>query len=345
MDSVTQALLGAGVAGAVAPSGHRRKALFLGATLGTLPDLDVFIDFGGAVENFTQHRGFSHSLLVLASLALLLWASLLRAWPAAREAPFRWLVAIATALLTHPLLDAHTIYGTQLWWPLDRPPVQWGTLFIIDPQFTVPLLLGVALAAAWPRRRWSTGLLGAFLALSLTYLAWSWVAQDIAREAAERSFTAAHSEADDLLVTPTPFNTWRWRIVRMTAEGYEEGFFDLFSPGAPVRFRSYPSDVEALQQAAALPAVERLHWFARGFVAGVVRDERLAIVDLRMGQEPNYAFTHVVARRAQDGWQAVPTVRLPAPYDRRQALEALRRAWSSTGGQGRSASAPGEERR
>ncbi len=47
------------------PREHRRKALLVGAMLGTLPDLDVFIDFGDAVRNFTYHRGFSHSLFIL----------------------------------------------------------------------------------------------------------------------------------------------------------------------------------------------------------------------------------------------------------------------------------------
>ena len=88
MDSLTQAVLGAGVAGAVAPAGQRRKALLAGAALGTLPDLDVLIDYGGAVENFTYHRGFSHSLLVLVPVSWLLWLGLLRLW-----APAVWLVA------------------------------------------------------------------------------------------------------------------------------------------------------------------------------------------------------------------------------------------------------------
>src|SRR5210317_1878261 len=122
MDSVTQAVLGAAIGGAIAPAGQRRKALLAGAALGTLPDLDVLIDYGDAVENFTYHRGFSHSLFVLPPVALLLW-----------------LAFIGLALITHPMLDAHTAYGTQLLWPLDSPPVMWASLFIIDPLFTLPM--------------------------------------------------------------------------------------------------------------------------------------------------------------------------------------------------------------
>ena len=93
MDSVTQAALGACVTAACVPREHRRKALLAGAMLGTLPDLDVFIDFGGAVENFTYHRGFSQSLFVLAPFSLLLWWVLKQLWAPVRAAPERWLAA------------------------------------------------------------------------------------------------------------------------------------------------------------------------------------------------------------------------------------------------------------
>ena len=154
MDSLSQAVLGASVAGVCAPAGHRRRALAAGAMLGTLPDLDVLIDYGDAVRNFTYHRGFSHSLLVLAPFSVGLWLLLRRWWSPVRAAPLHWLAAISLALLTHPLLDAHTAYGTQLFWPLTTPPKMWATLFIIDPAYTLPLLVGTVVAAARPRGAW-----------------------------------------------------------------------------------------------------------------------------------------------------------------------------------------------
>ena len=39
------------------------------------------------------------------------------------------------ALITH-LLDAFTVHGTQLWWPLPVRPTMWSTVFIIDPLYT-----------------------------------------------------------------------------------------------------------------------------------------------------------------------------------------------------------------
>ncbi|WP_019218287.1 metal-dependent hydrolase [Legionella tunisiensis] len=45
---------------------------------------------------------------------------------------------------THGLLDACTNYGTVLFWPFSERRVYWDLISIIDPFFTVPLVLGVA---------------------------------------------------------------------------------------------------------------------------------------------------------------------------------------------------------
>ena len=135
MDSLTQIVLGGAVAAAIAPARHRRAALLAGAALGTLPDLDslpIMLASDDPVVLMTAHRSFSHSLFVLPLLGWLLWW-LFRRYGRGRvaQAPARWFWAIQLALVTYPLLDAFTVYGTQLWWPLPVPPVMWyGTLAI-----------------------------------------------------------------------------------------------------------------------------------------------------------------------------------------------------------------------
>src|SRR5690606_35124090 len=128
MDSLTQILLGGAVAAACVPARHRRAALGAGAVLGTPPDLDVIpLHLLGLdpVLNRTRRRGGRVA-----------------------AAPRPWLAAIALALLTHPLLDAFTVYGTQLLWPLPLSPVMWSSVFIIDPLYTLPLLLAFGWALA-----------------------------------------------------------------------------------------------------------------------------------------------------------------------------------------------------
>ena len=169
MDSISQAALGAAVG--VATMGRRTalwKAALIGAIGGTLPDLDVFIDHGDPVRNMTLHRAQSHSLLYLALLSPLL------AWLCARLCSQRqhwqrWLLAIWLILTTHVLLDLMTVYGTQLLIPFTDFPYAVGSIFIIDPLYTVPLLIGLAGAFLWRRRALTMNAAG--LLLSTAYLA------------------------------------------------------------------------------------------------------------------------------------------------------------------------------
>ncbi|MGB3392755.1 MAG: metal-dependent hydrolase, partial [Stenotrophomonas sp.] len=154
MDSLSQIVLGGAVAAVIAPAGQRRAALLAGAALGTLPDLDgllIAAFTGDPISLMTVHRSFSHSLFVLPLLGTLVWW-LYRRFGHGRvaSAPVRWWWATVLALVTHPLLDAFTVYGTQLWWPLMPHPVMWSSVFIIDPLYTVWLAL--ACAVAWLAR-------------------------------------------------------------------------------------------------------------------------------------------------------------------------------------------------
>src|SRR5688572_23438202 len=190
MDSLSQVALGAAVG--VAVMGRRvpvwQSALW-GGICGTLPDFDAFIDHGDPVRNMTFHRAESHALFYLTLVAPLL--ALLPAWiHRGRNAGFgRWWLMVWLALVTHPLLDAMTIYGTQLLLPFTDYPFGVGSIFIIDPLYTLPLLIGVAAALALHSRRglsWNA----AGLALSTAYLAWSFVAQTHVERIARDSLAA-----------------------------------------------------------------------------------------------------------------------------------------------------------
>jgi inner membrane protein len=318
------------VAAICAPAGHRRKGLLVGAVLGTLPDLDVLIRYGDAVRDFTYHRGFSHSLFVLTPVASLLWLALRRWWAPVRAAPGRWFWAILLALATHPLIDAHTAYGTQLWWPLPAAPVSWATLFIIDPLYTLPLVVGVAMAAFRPMARRSGAWLAAGLVLSSLYLGWSWAGRTLVMRHAEASLARAGLEDRPIFLTPTPFNTLLWRVVVMTDDGYLQGYDSLLVREGPLRFEPFPSDVEALEEAAEIWAVQRLRWFSKGFLGARVDNDRLVLSDLRMGGEPTYVFSHVVARRGNPSWQAVKPERLRPDFTGEDLKQVWSRIWQDS---------------
>ena len=109
---------------------------------------------------------------------------------------------------------------------------------------------------------------------------------------------------------PTPFNTLLWRVVVMTDEGYLEGYRSLVADKAPMQFTPYPSDYAALNAAHNIPAVTRLRWFSHDFIKTEVVDGRLLLSDLRMGVEPTYIFSHIVAEHGNPHWKAIKPQRV-----------------------------------
>ena len=42
---------------------------------------------------------------------------------------------------THGIIDSFTTYGTLLFWPFTDDRIAWNTISVIDPLFTVPILV------------------------------------------------------------------------------------------------------------------------------------------------------------------------------------------------------------
>jgi len=323
MDSLTQIVLGGAVAAAIAPAGHRRAALLAGAALGTLPDLDaLWLGFRAAdpVAVMTEHRSFSHSLLVLPWVATLVWW-LFKRFGNGRvaQSPLRWFWAMQLALVTHPLLDAMTVYGTQLWWPLRPSPVMGSNIFIIDPLYTVWLLLGCVLAWFGRSRPWAGKALAVALVVSSGYLGWSLLAKAQVDRAAQRSLAAMGLGDAPRFSVPMPFNTLLWRVVAMTPSGYVVADRSLVADKGEMHFEGFASNVQALRQAADIPAVQRLEWFNRGFMRAQVVDGRLVLSDLRMGLEPDYTFNFAVAAEREGRWQGIVPEQVRGDYSSPEA--------------------------
>ena len=335
MDSITHLFLGGAIAAAMAPAKYRRVALLAGAVINTLPDLDVLplSLVEDPVMVMTWHRGASHSLLVLPFVSWLLWWLLKSRWQPVRESPARWFWLILVTLLAHPLIDAFTVYGTQLLWPLSMPPAMWSSLFIIDPLFTLPLL--VACIVAWCLRDRPGGHRALVMGLLLSggYLAWSQWAKWQVDAVAGSSLAALGLQDAPRVSTPMPFTTLLWRVVVMTPNGFMESERSLVADEGPMHFVEYHSDILGLADTAAYPAVRELRWFTHGFLKAQREKGELVLADLRMGAEPDYSFRFVVARDGAGGWQPIPPRQLKWPWAASRRLpEVWTRIWQSPRG-------------
>ena len=293
MDSLSQIALGAAVG--VATMGRRTavwKAALWGGVAGTLPDLDVLIDHGNPVHDMVLHRAETHAPVWL-TLFSLPFAAAVASLHGERAVWRRWWLA----LVTHPLLDAMTVYGTQLALPFSNHPYGVGSVFIIDPLYTLPLLVGVvwALVAKGGTHGLRANAVG--LVLSSAYLAWGFGAQQHVERIARTSLAARGIVAERVLVVPTAFNSVLWRVVAVAGDHTHEGFYSLLDPAPTVAFDRFARGAALAREFQGSDAVQRIAAFSKGFYKLAQDGDRVLLSDLRMGQEPTYTFTFVIARR------------------------------------------------
>ncbi|MFN3595834.1 MAG: metal-dependent hydrolase [Rubricoccaceae bacterium] len=293
MDSITQAALGAACGQAVL--GHRvgRRAALWGALAGTLPDLDILAyPFLDTAAELAFHRGPTHALLfapvVAPVLGVLVWGFYRRRGSPAADAGWRaWAWLFFWALWTHPILDVFTVYGTQIFWPFSDYPAEIGSVFIIDPLYTLPLLVAVGVglyrrSGPGVRRAAAVG-----LAVSTAYLGWSLVAQQIARQAIAQAYAEAGIATERILVAAAPLTTFAWYAVGHTGESLVPARARLFASPCAVRLgeavprATWPADLATTR------GVRRLEWFSHGYLARVGGTDRAPVVaDVRFGQVP-----------------------------------------------------------
>ena len=299
MDSLTQIVLGAAVGETTLCKKIGRKASPYGAILGTLPDLDV-LWVKNAVDSFTEHRSFSHSLLVLLLVSPIFAWLLKRFHPYENSGPrssisFRYyFVSVYLIFATHVLLDWFTVYGTQLLWPLTNYPFGLASIFIIDPLYTLPLLACLLFNIIWRKRQ----ILILGIILSCSYLSWSLFAQAAQAKHFETALQQRGIDTQKSLTLPMPLNTLLWKNITMTPEGYWVSFRSVFDANEkPLQSHFFRSENHKIDQIFASESVKKLQGFTKGFYQIRELDDGIWLSDLRMGGFGNFVFNFRVGER------------------------------------------------
>lgn len=307
MDLITQALLGATVAQAGWRDSLGSRAVWFGALLGMVPDLDLVSNVAGPWVELTCHRGFTHSVLFAPLVAPAIGYGLWRL--TARQGTARqWAHMSFWALLTHPLLDVFTTYGTQLLSPLSDHRFALDGVSIIDPVYTIPLIVALVIGVRAPER--ARHLAIAALTMTTLYLGFGHLQ-------AERACAFTHAElkrqglqATDVRATPTVGNVWLWRVLaRDDARGTLHIGHHSHAHPEPIEFHSLerPND-PALDKALQAERGQLYTWFTSNWMSYEVeplpdRRTRVRLYDQRYGflLEPTRAYWGAAAEVGPDG--------------------------------------------
>ncbi len=284
MDPLTQGVLGAALPQATRRTAEVGLAGGLGFLSGMAADLDVLIRSASDPLLFLDyHRHFSHSLVFIPIggllCALALHGLLGRRW----RLPFaRTLLFCTLGYATHAVLDAGTSYGTMLFWPFSDERYSLSIISVVDPLFTVPIMILVGLAGL--RRRPMLARLA--LVWAGLYLTLGALQHQAARAMAAEIAAARGHAPSRIEVKPTFGNIVVWKTIyetsdRFHVDGVRPAIRPRMFPGASIArldsARDFPWLDTDTQQAR---DVERFGAFSDGFVA---RDPGHAdrIIDVR----------------------------------------------------------------
>jgi inner membrane protein len=320
IDPVCHTLVGAGLA----RSGLGRRTALGTATLligANLPDLDVLAYLDGPAADLAFRRGWTHGILALAVLPILLTGGMLLFDRAIRRvtrsslpsgvAPHQLLLLSYLSILSHPILDSLNTYGVRWLMPFSGRWFYGDTLFIVDPWVWLALGTGVALS----RRRGAREHFGAggrparvALGVVMAYVLGMAASGEAARRIAARELVAlTNAPVEALMVGPMAVTPLVRDVVAAQAGRYQVARFRWFRRPHLDRasLRSYPRgrpETPAVAAALATPLGRRFVGWARFPVFSVdsVGPATLVhIVDLRYAERPGTGFGTVTISLAR----------------------------------------------
>jgi inner membrane protein len=307
MDTITQGILGAAFGNACAGPKLGRRAAWWGAVGGALPDADLVVKLaGGDWAELAYHRSLTHALwfgpAVGSAIGYGVWrwygrtydaaAPNAAAHPGAPPMLREWILLFVITILTHPLLDWFTSYGTQLFWPFSSHRFALDAISIVDPIYTLillgALLLGRRCAAllgrAYDARTHANVSAGAIL-ITTGYLMYGWWLNGRAEDLARRDLEGLGVTNAQVHAYPTLLQLYLRRVVTRTPDVIRVGKLSTWAP-RPVAWRTNLVPHHPLVDVVrATPRGRLFEWFAMGQTSARVLESEgktvVAIEDVR----------------------------------------------------------------
>ncbi len=207
MDPVSQAAFGALWAQAGGRGKKIREAAVSGGLAGMAPDLDVLIRSpDDALLFIDYHRHFTHAIPFAPVGALIVAGAL---WPLMRNRLgfIQLYVFCFLGYLSHGILDAFTSYGTHLSWPFSDHRAALNWISVIDPLFTLPVLLLLGFGI-WRKRAGFSAIAAIWAAMYLALGGWQ---HHRAEQAVEQWALTNHITAKRIVAKPSFANLVLWR--------------------------------------------------------------------------------------------------------------------------------------
>ena len=287
MDPLSQGAVGA----AFAQSSANKKNIFkigvIGFLAGLAPDLDILIKSSTDPILFLEyHRQFTHSLFFIPFGSLIVALML---FPFVKSSMSIKTVYYASLLgyATHGLLDACTSYGTQLFWPFSNERVTWNNISIVDPLFTIPVVILVVIAIKTKKKIFSFFSIGWII----FYLSLGFIQYERALLAAVELAQVRGHSPERLTLKPSFGNLILWKSIYQHKETFyvdaiRAAQSSTWCTGESIRVFDYQYHLPNLEKESQQKKdIERFRWFSQDYLG--YDKERNIVTDVRYSMIPN----------------------------------------------------------
>ncbi len=242
-----------------------------------------------------------------------------------------WMLLFFWGLVTHPILDCFTVYGTQLFAPFSKTRVAWSTISVADPLYTVPFLLCLIIAsflAKESRLRRTVNWLG--IGLSCTYLLFTVFNKQAIDRIFVESLDAQGYEYTDHMTSPTILNNILWHGAAKTDSSIIFGKYSYFDSDREITFYEEPLGDANLAGIENHRTIQILKWFSDGYYNVIDRQDYIQFNDMRYGRftddntsPDNYIFKFNLRRLGPTDVEMLESQGGPPPGNEAEIFEAL----------------------
>jgi inner membrane protein len=288
MDTITHTVLGACTGELIAGRKMGKKAMLVGAIVNNLPDIDMVGNFWTTqAQGLLTHRGLTHSFFFLVLVSPLLAWLTPKIFRKAGMSFRQWLWLISHGLLLHIVLDACTTYGTGWFEPFSHYRVSFNTLFILDPFFMLPMLIGAIVLLVLNKNKIKARSIvsATALSMSLLYLISCICIKLYVNKVFRREYTFKKIEVDRFIGSPTPMNNLMWYSLAQDKKGdYYVGYYSILDEDTHFpQFKINRND-SLLNSYRQNIDVQRLIRFCKQYYTLKKIDGGVQISDMRFGQ-------------------------------------------------------------
>ena len=285
MDPISQGAVGAALAQSTAIKENIVKITLIGLLAGLAPDLDILIKSSADPILFLEyHRQFSHSLIFIPVGSLLVTFCI---FPFLKGSMSFKIIYLASffGYATHGLLDACTSYGTQLFWPFSDKRVAFNSISIVDPLFTIPIV--ILLITAIKKRK----SLFSFFALGwiVFYLSLGFFQYERVYSAAVKLAHSRGHKAERLTLKPSFGNLILWKAIYQHEDTYfvdaiRMTYVTSWCSGSTIQALDFNSHLPSIDRSSQQAKdIERFRWFSQDYLAydknnGLVTDIRYSMI-------------------------------------------------------------------